>query len=213
MNAMAEALWTKDVDVEIVLSNPGSIPDNLSLTEAQYGNGWSCVDVAAEIIKCIVEQFPDANDNHTKLRRTVKENLRVCFLKCRRGGSRYSDGSSLGLHSKHFIIDDICCYIGSQNLYICDLAEWGVLIDSPDAVADIKQQYWDQMWEVSYTRDDCNVNEVMDGLGINRNAVSRMSLTAYELQQTKAVMKANFKDYLDGSESDQSDAEDEKEDE
>ena len=40
MNAMARAIWTKGVDVEIVLSNPGSRPDNLPLTEAQYGNGW-----------------------------------------------------------------------------------------------------------------------------------------------------------------------------
>lgn len=40
MNAMARAMWTKGVDVEIVLSNPGSIPDNLPMTEAQYGNGW-----------------------------------------------------------------------------------------------------------------------------------------------------------------------------
>jgi len=40
MNAMARAMWTKGVDVEIVLSNPMSVPDNLPFTEAQYGNGW-----------------------------------------------------------------------------------------------------------------------------------------------------------------------------
>lgn len=209
MNAMARALWTKGVDVEIVLSNPGSIPDNMPMTEAQYGNGWSCVDVAAEIIKCIQAQFPDAPDD--KLRYTVQENLRVCFLKCRRGGSRYSDGGTLGLHSKHFIVDDLCCYVGSQNLYICDLAEWGVLIDSPEAVADIKQSYWDQMWEVSYTRDDCNVDEVMDGLGIDRTAPSKLSMSQFELKQAKNAMKANFKEYMNGDESVQSDAEDENE--
>ena len=40
MNAMAKAMWTKGVDVEIVLSNPGSIPDGMAVTEGQYGNGW-----------------------------------------------------------------------------------------------------------------------------------------------------------------------------
>jgi len=31
---------------------------------------------------------------------------------------------TMGNHSKHFIVDDIATYIGSQNLYVCDLAEW-----------------------------------------------------------------------------------------
>ena len=44
--------------------------------------------------------------------------------------------------AKHFIIDDICCYIGSQNLYICDLAEWGVVIDDAPSVKKIKEEYW-----------------------------------------------------------------------
>ena len=44
---MARVMWTRGVDIEIVLSNPGSIPGGLKGTEANYGNGWSCVDVAA----------------------------------------------------------------------------------------------------------------------------------------------------------------------
>lgn len=105
----------------------------------------------------------------------------------------------------------MCCYIGSQNLYVCDLAEWGVVIDSPEAVGDIKQKYWDQMWEVSYTRDDCDVDEVMDGLGIDRAAISKLEMTKLELDQAKEAMKANFQQYWDDEESEQSDAEDEDE--
>ena len=170
----------------------------------------SCVDVAAEIIKSIQTQFPDAPAD--KLRYTVEQNLRVCFLRCKEGGSKYSDGSSLGLHSKHFIVDDICCYIGSQNLYICDLAEWGVLIDSPKAVEEIKQKYWDQMWEVSYTKDDCNVDDVMDGLGIDRSAPSKLAMTRFELLQAHNAAKVTFQQFMEGgSESEQSDAADENE--
>lgn len=211
MNALARVLWTKGVDIEIVLSNPASRPDHLPLAEANYGNGWDCVDVAAEIIKCIQAQFPDAPDN--ELRHTVQDNLRVCFLRCVRGGTTYSDGGNLGLHSKHFIVDDVCTYIGSQNLYICDLAEWGVVIDSPEAVADIKKRYWDPMWEVSYSIDDCDVDKVMDGLGVDRAAISKWEMTKLELEQAKKANLERRGHYNSDGESSQSDAEDENEEE
>jgi phosphatidylserine/phosphatidylglycerophosphate/cardiolipin synthase-like enzyme len=222
LNALARVIWTKEVDVEIVLSNAHSIPGNLSATEANYGNGWSCVDVAAEIIKAIKAQFPDAH--HGDLREKVKDNLRLCFIRCPRGGKSYKDGKTLGLHcklvacffivtlfyhrthsflhpsflnryqilAKHFIVDDICCYIGSQNLYICDLAEWGVVIDHPEKVQNIKEQYWDPMWKVCFTGDDCDVDEVMDGLEIDRGAPNRLQLTQEQIKKGKAAMRATM---------------------
>jgi len=57
LSALGRVIWERGVDVEIALSNPGSIPGGLTATEANYGNGWSCVDVAAEIIKTIRKQF------------------------------------------------------------------------------------------------------------------------------------------------------------
>jgi len=188
LRALARALWIKGVDIEIVLSNPYSIPNDLPSTEANYGNGFSCVDVAAEIIKAIKDQYPEAHDGDLRLK--VQENLRVCYVKCPKGGNHYSDGGSLGLHSKHFIVDDVATYIGSQNLYICDLAEWGVLIDSPESVAKIKAQYWDPMWKVSYTSDDCNVDKVMDGLKIDRSAPSKVEMTKIQLQEAKERIRA-----------------------
>jgi phosphatidylserine/phosphatidylglycerophosphate/cardiolipin synthase-like enzyme len=166
LSALGRAIWSREVDVEIVLSNPISIPGGLKPTEAQYGNGWTCVDVAAEIIKTIRHQFPDADD--AKLRKKVEENLRVCFIR-RAAGSQWEDGMTVGMHAKHFIIDDICTYIGSQNLYICDLAEWGVVIDHAGEVKKIMKDYWNPMWKASYTGTDCDVQKVMDGLDIDRN--------------------------------------------
>lgn len=188
LDALARVIWVRGVDVEIVLSNPNSIPGGCSPTEANYGNGWSCVDVAAEIIKRIQVQFPDAHDGD--LRQKVRDNLRICFLKSPRGGYAYKDGATLGLHSKHFIIDDIACYIGSQNLYICDLAEWGVLIDDAAKTEEIKSEYWDPMWKVSYIIDDCEVDKVMDGLEIDRSAPSKLELTKLQLQQVKERERA-----------------------
>ena len=77
--------------------------------------------MAAEIIKTIRTQYPEAAD--AELRQKVQENLRVCFIK-HKAGPKYDNGGTVGMHAKHFIIDDVCTYIGSQNLYICDLAEW-----------------------------------------------------------------------------------------
>lgn len=95
--------------------------------------------------------------------------------------------------AKHFIIDDICCYIGSQNLYICDLAEWGVVIDDPKATLSIKAQYWDPMWKCSYVLDDCEVDKVMDGLKISREAEGRYEMTKLQYEQAKFNMQYQAK--------------------
>jgi phosphatidylserine/phosphatidylglycerophosphate/cardiolipin synthase-like enzyme len=97
----------------------------------------------------------------------------------------------LSTTAKHFIVDDICCYLGSQNLYICDLAEWGVVIDKEDAVKKIKAEYWDEMWKISYTKDECDVDSVMDGLKIDRSAPSKMEMTKIQMEQAKERMRAS----------------------
>lgn len=166
LSTLAHVIWTKGVDVQIILSNPGSIPGGLSGTEACYGNGWTCVDVAAEIIKRIRKQFPEAEDD--ALRKKVEDNLFISFIR-EKMGSNWEDGNCMGMHAKHVIVDDVCTYIGSQNLYICDLAEWGVLIDDEATTLKIKESYWTPMWEASFREEDCDVQEVMDGLDIDRD--------------------------------------------
>lgn len=107
LNALAKVVWERGVDVEIVLSNPGSIPGDCSPTEACYGNGWTCVDVAAEIIKHIKTLYPNASD--FKMRALVQDRLKVCFLRSPMG-RHYKDGQTLGLHCKscrvksHFLL-------------------------------------------------------------------------------------------------------------
>jgi hypothetical protein len=188
LSMLGKVIWTKEVDVEIALSNPSSIPGGLTPMDANYGNGWSCVDVAAEIVKTIKVQFPDAQDD--LLRKKVAENLRVCFIREQRGNT-WEDGMTMGMHAKHFIVDDISYYIGSQNLYICDLAEWGVVVDDADSTKKIMEEYWNPMWEHSFLegRDVC-VQEVMDGLNIDRDAEAPHGLDALNLAEKRRLSMA-----------------------
>jgi hypothetical protein len=74
---------------------------------------------------------------------------------------------------------------------MCDLAEWGVVIDDSKQVKEIKAEYWDPMWEVSYTGDDCDVDAVMDGLKIDRSAPSKVELTKLQIKQAKERVRAS----------------------
>eukprot|EP00985_Skeletonema_marinoi_P005678 scaffold2467_cov70-Skeletonema_marinoi.AAC.1 len=59
------------------------------------------------------EEFPEATEEQMK--KKVVENLRICFLKNKKGAA-WETGSKVGLHSKFFIMDDVSTYVGSQNL-------------------------------------------------------------------------------------------------
>ena len=79
----------------------------------------------------------------------------------------------------------MCAYIGSQNLYVCDLAEWGVVIDNADAVKKMMEEFWNPLWAVSYTGQDCDVQRVMDGLALDRDGKSATFSTAEERKQKR----------------------------
>ena len=188
LNAFARAIWKRGVDIEIVLSNPRSIPNGLSPLEGCYGNGWTCNDVASEIIKRIKKQFNNTND--AELRKMVTDNLRICYI--RHGKTtNYPDGGNIGLHSKFFIIDDVATYIGSQNLYDCDLAEWGVLVDHVNETTKMKSDYWTPMWEASFTGEDCDVETVMDGLDIERDGKRVIAVPFMDRADAYAAARGN----------------------
>lgn len=198
--ALPGCVWPKDyltcfgnalmrgVDVDIILSNPNSIPGGLSPTEANYGNGWDCNEVASEIAKCMKNSNSDASLE--TIRQHLQDHLKVCFIKrSALHRSKYESDMTIGLHSKHFIIDDQTAYVGSQNLYICDLAEWGVVIDHQPTVAAMMEQYWIPLWQTSYDGTDMNLDTVMATLDTRRDgeAVSMFDTDNWKHQQEAAV--------------------------
>jgi len=79
-----------------------------------YTNGRSCADFGSKIIKRVQKQFPEASTMH--LHEKLETNLRICYIR-HSLQSEYKSGTGIGNHAKYFIIDDICTYTGSQNLY------------------------------------------------------------------------------------------------
>lgn len=57
-----------------------------------------------------------------------------------------------GNHAKVFIADDSVCYVGSDNLYPHNLAEFGYLIEG-EPVGVLLAGYWDQVWK--YSKPHC----------------------------------------------------------
>jgi hypothetical protein len=132
------------------------------------------------------EEHPEVIE--VDFRKKVADNLRVCFLKIG-SGSAWENGSKIGLYSNHFIVDDVCAYVGSQNLYQFDLAEWGVVIDSKERTAAIMESLWTPMWTDSYgDGSDCNMDEVMEALKLDRDPQETTVLANYEI----AKMEANI---------------------
>lgn len=168
MDELAKAMYERNVRVEILLSNPHSVPGGMNPMLANYGNGWSCDDVASEIIKRIPDNYHDVSED--ELVKQITDNLFVTFLRSAKDSDDWPSGERIGNHSKFFIIDDLCYYIGSQNLYIADLAEWGILIDATRETEKVLQQYWNPAWDNSYQASDMDVDAILAGLDIDRTA-------------------------------------------
>jgi hypothetical protein len=87
------------------------------------------------------------------------------------------------------------------------LAEWGVVIDNEEATLSIKSQYWDPMWKCSYIKDDCEVDKVMDGLNIHREAENGYEMTKLQYEQAKHNLQYQAKMKIEKFRHDSSDDE------
>jgi phosphatidylserine/phosphatidylglycerophosphate/cardiolipin synthase-like enzyme len=74
-------------------------------------------------------------------------------VKCLRFGpgntSEWPTGQPFANHAKFMMIDKEVFYIGSHNFYPCNLAEYGVYVQEPDAVKKIYEDYWKPLWTYS----------------------------------------------------------------
>jgi len=154
LNAFGRALM-RGVKVEIILSNIGGRFN-------QYSAGWSCNEIASKIIATIPKQFPEVTDK-ALLREIVDGKLQIGFLR-NQFGKTWQDGTELPLHAKFVSIDDICSYMGSDNLYVSNLAEWGLVFDDESVTQKFLEVLYEPMYKYSYTGEDCNFDEIFSNL-------------------------------------------------
>jgi len=193
LREIGRAIYERGVNVDIVVSNPYSVPARLSALEANYGNGWTCEDVMAEIVNSIKELFPDYDEE--TLAGLVGINVKVTYVRSTTGESDWCEARKSGNHAKFFMIDDRCYYIGSQNLYIANLAEWGVVVDDEAQAQAVLEQYWRGCWASSYEQvpeelRDAKVEEVLSKLDIDRHPRMHHDFTEEELEQVLLTKKS-----------------------
>jgi len=177
----------RGVDVHIVVSNPYSVPGGAKM--AQYGNGWTCVDVGGMLVKVAMESNPEVSVE--KMSQLVRSHLQISYIRSNSTSKDWPSGEHVGNHSKVIIVDEIAYYIGSQNLYIANLAEWGLILDDEVQTAQFMEHYWKPMWKQTRPAEDCPADAVMARASSDWPQYDPSSLEARTLTAT-----AKMKDFI-----------------
>jgi len=165
--AIGEAMIRRHVKVHMVLSHPhcwpaqsakylpGSGWQTCAKTAANiYGYGWTLEDTVVALIQATWSNRGRFADMKTPTKQLIEGMLNKLFVTYVKVGNRLKQWPNtqeyVAKHSKSLIVDDVCYYIGSQNLYNCNNTEWGVIVDSKEATQKLLEEYWNIMWTSSY---------------------------------------------------------------
>jgi phosphatidylserine/phosphatidylglycerophosphate/cardiolipin synthase-like enzyme len=132
----------RGVDVYLVISNVDG-----GLFTTSYSHGWSAEETAAQMaerMKAKTDAFPAGAD----IVGILCDKLHVAPLRLA-NTERWADGKVFSNHAKFLMIDDQALYVGSQNLYTSDLAEFGYIVDSKDAAKVANDTFWSPLWNFS----------------------------------------------------------------
>jgi len=140
--------WTRaalrDVDVTIIVSPPGAYGGTGRDKADAYSNGWSLPSLWRGLVIRSEVNYERATDRVEKLCRHVH------FATMRTSAAPgWPSGSPVANHAKVVIADDRAHYVGSQNLYNANLAEFGVIVDDREATRTFLREYYDKLAEHS----------------------------------------------------------------
>jgi phosphatidylserine/phosphatidylglycerophosphate/cardiolipin synthase-like enzyme len=135
--AIADVLTDPEraVEVSLVLSEHGA----KTMSGGPYSFGTKPADVVAEIRRAIGD-------------RPVTGRMRLAPLRISPQGEGWSHaGRSLAFanHAKVWIVDDHAFHVGSDNLYLHFLQDFGYLFESESPTGDLVRDYWTPLWEHS----------------------------------------------------------------
>ena len=128
------------VEVSIVISETGA---------GAYSYGWTKLE-ALEAWRDVIDADPDLSDAlaHADVSSTELLCSGISFASVRINDTddTWTGETPMGNHSKFWIVDNRAFYVGSQNLYISNLFEWGLLVDDPTVTEEILDRYWTPLW-------------------------------------------------------------------
>ncbi len=134
----------RGVKVSLILSNTGAVPGDMNAIEATfntYDNGWTP--------KGVLEKFASVAAAHPDLHpKVASASALICnsftLMRLRSSDSEtWPSGGTLANHAKIVVVDDRAFYVGSQNLYVANLAEFGAIVDDAAATKLFLANYLD----------------------------------------------------------------------
>jgi phosphatidylserine/phosphatidylglycerophosphate/cardiolipin synthase-like enzyme len=130
----------RNVDVTVIVSNENSFGGSGNTRADSYSNGWSLQELSDGLQSRLGELgFTDADIC-----------AHVHFANIRSSAAAtWPNGRPLANHAKVVIVDDEAFYVGSQNLYEADLAEYGVIVDDPTATKKFVADYYSKLADFS----------------------------------------------------------------
>lgn len=109
--------------------------------------------VIGDHLRAAARRSKNNNRTNKELNALLCKNLNLAELRFNNTDDTWPDARGnkrfFGNHAKFFMIDDLLFYVGSRNLYRADLQEFGVFMSDATAVANIKANYWDPLWNFS----------------------------------------------------------------
>lgn len=146
MKELAKAI-IRGVRVEIVMSNYGAKTEN----GVKYDNDGITAKDTYGALKWYIEQNPKAPKG-AKLDALLKEKVAIAYIRCSDSFEAWKIGAHdypLANHAKLWIVDDKAFYIGSNNVYFCELQEYGYLVDDQATTKKLLDEYWNKLWQYS----------------------------------------------------------------
>jgi phosphatidylserine/phosphatidylglycerophosphate/cardiolipin synthase-like enzyme len=159
MESLVKAI-ARGVDVEFVVSNVGAVPGDLTglaAEEANYGNGWSPADVQQHIL-ATGQAHPELWTSSEDMASAMCARLHVTTLDAT-SDATWPDGGKFALHTKLISVDSQAFYLGSQNMYVANLAEFGFIYDDAATAQNLENDYYAQMWGYSSPGVSCALTD------------------------------------------------------
>ncbi|MCB5165752.1 phospholipase D-like domain-containing protein [Streptomyces bambusae] len=131
------------VKVRIVVSDPAN------RGAVGSAGGYSQMKSMAEISDTLRDRLARLTGDTGKARAAMCTNLQLAPFRAAAGTNTWADGSPYAQHHKLISVDGSAFYIGSKNLYPAWLQDFGYIVESPAAAAQLDAELLAPQWQHS----------------------------------------------------------------